>query len=58
MAGFGGTLQLGRQNCAFSPEDVAELFPEDPCPGQKKRLMVIGVCKKSQLPLAAGRASH
>ena len=44
---------LGRQNCRFSPEDMAEMFPNDPCPGFKKRLTVIGLCKRTQMPLAA-----
>lgn len=44
---------LGRQNCRFSPDDVRDMFPNDPCPGFKKRLTVIGQCRKSQLPLAA-----
>ena len=42
---------LGRQNCAFSQTDMEEMFPKDPCPGQAKRLTIIGTCMKSQLPL-------
>ena len=25
---------LGRQSCRFSPADVREMFPDDPCPGK------------------------
>ena len=42
---------LGRQNCVFTAEDIAALFPVDPCPGHTKRLTIIGTCMKSQLPL-------
>lgn len=42
---------LGRQNCAFTTEDVKKMFPDDPCPGLTKRLTVIGTCMKTQLPL-------
>ena len=44
---------LGRQNCAFTSEDLKTMFPSDPCPGLNKRLTVIASCMRTQVPLDA-----
>ena len=44
---------VGRRMCEVSWNEIRNtLFPVDPCPGSLKRLSVIAVCRKSQLPIA------